>query len=737
MKLSDPFQMNDWQIIPFLKVVFTLHIIFLGLISLDFLGFSIPAIRQLISFLFIAFIPGILTLRILRLHNLGQIETLLYSVGLSIAVLMFAGFGMNMVYPFFGISDPLSPVLLIITMSGIVLILSALCYARDKDLAVPHIFYVDREDYPPICGLVLIPCISVLGTYLMNVHHNNVLLMFMIIVIALVALLIGFDKFIPPKFYPLAIFMLALSLLFHKSLITMNLWGWDIFHEYYLANLVIENSFWDSTIPYTTNAMLSIVSLIPVFSSICDMSPVWVLKIIYPFIFSFVPLGLYIAVQKQTYKKIAFFAMFFFISSFTFYSEMLALARQEMAELFLVLTILLMINKTMDRRKSLCLFTIFGASLIVSHYGLTWIYLFSLIAAWILLLFMENQKIQTFKKIVYSKIRRYVNNNQDNLNSMPVQLRTITLPYVLFFVIFTIFWYINFSGGSGIETIITIGEHIGTSISEDFLNPEAAQGLGIIVHETTSPLHTIYKYFHLFTIFFIVIGFLMLILNIILNRNKFRFENEYVVFSGINIMICVGGVTLPFFSSALNTSRLYQISLIFLAPFCIIGGLIVFNSIFKPFLKGNSYRAISIFFVFFLFFNSGFFDEIAPGESSSIALDSTKHEGTTDSELFNDRALSGAQWLYDMHDNPIYVDGNQYNLWRGFGDAQINSLPENTSGIRDDSYIYLGTYNIMKKQIQIKHREKAFKYDKYIDCLNIIQNTSKIFANGGAEVYYT
>ena len=515
MELSDPFQMNDWHIIPFLKVVITLHLVFLGLVGLDIFGFSIPALRQLISFLYIIFIPGILILRILRLHNLGPIETLIYSVGLSISVLMFTGFGMNMLYPLIGISAPLSPTLMIITISGIVIILSGLCYVRDKDFAFPHTINVRKEDYPLIFGLVLIPCMSVLGTYLMNAHHNNILLMIMIVVIALVALMIGFDRFIPAKFYPLAIFLFALSLLFHTSLISMNLWGWDIFHEYYIANLVIENSFWNSTGYGNVNAMLSIVSLVPFISSICAMSPVWVLKIIYPFIFSFVPLGLYRAVQKQTNEKIAFFAMFFFISIFSFYIEIPSLARQQMAELFLVLTILLMIDKTMDRRKNFCLLLIFGASLIVSHYAVTWIYLFSLIAAWILLFLMEKPRIQAFEKTICSKFRRYVNCYQENINSVSVRLRTITFPYVLFFVTFTLLWYITFSGGSLIDSIITIGERIVTSISEDFVNPEAAQGLGIIVKTTTSPLHTISKYLHLATIFFIILGILILIINTI------------------------------------------------------------------------------------------------------------------------------------------------------------------------------------------------------------------------------
>lgn len=733
MKLSDPFQMNDWPVIPFLKLVVAFYLFILGLITLDYYGFSIPILRQLISFLYIIYIPGVLLIRIFRLHNLGPVETLLYAVGLSIVVLMFTGCGMNLVYPFFGIQRPFSFIPMFITISVVILILCGLCYIRDKEFAIPHIMNIDRTDYPVIFSLLLIPCISVLGTYLMNTYYNNVLLMFMIVIIALVAILIGFDRFIPAKYYPLAIFILTISLLFHKSLISMNLWGWDIFHEYFLANIVIDNSFWDSTIRANTNAMLSIVSLIPFFSSICAMSPVWVLKIIYPIIFSFVPLGLFIAIQKQTNDKIAFFAMFFFISIFTFYSEMLALARQQMAELFLVLTILVMIDKTLDRRKSLCLLCIFGASIVVSHYGLTWIYLFSLIAVWILLIFSETSGIQALKEGIYSKIRRIIDNFPENSNPVALRPRTIILPYVLFFAMFTIFWYITFSSGSIIDSVVTIGERIINSISAEFLNPESAQGLKVIVKEATTPLHTISKYLHFMTIFFIVIG---LLISVII-RDKFQFENEYIVFSEINFLICIGGIAIPFFASALNTTRLYHITLIFLAPFCIIGGLVVYSSIFRPFLKWDPYRAISIFFVIFLFFNSGFIDEIATGKSSSMALDHTILESTTNSELYNDKEVAGAQWLSNVHNNVIYVDKNRLYLWNSFGYSQRTTLPENPNQIQGYSYLYLGTHNILEKNNTTLNDENNITYGPYVGSDKITQRLNKIFANGGVEVYYT
>ena len=115
MQLNNSFQMNDWEIKKFLKVIFTIQLAMWGVIGLDATGLQIPILREFIGFIYLTFVPGIIILRILKLHKLGNIETLLYSVGLSIASLMFTGLFMNTVYPLFGISGPISITPLIIT----------------------------------------------------------------------------------------------------------------------------------------------------------------------------------------------------------------------------------------------------------------------------------------------------------------------------------------------------------------------------------------------------------------------------------------------------------------------------------------------------------------------------------------------------------------------------------------------------------------------------------------------
>ena len=708
MQIENPFRMNDWEIKKFLYVIFAVQFAMWGTIGLDTIGLQIPILRQVIGFFNLSFIPGIIILRILKLHKLDNVETLLYSIGLSIALLMFTGFLMNMVYPFIGISNPMSLIPLIITISTVVLILCILSYIVDKEFSDPS--FIELRDIlsPPVLFLCTLPFLAIFGTYLVNFYQNNIILIFMFVVISLIVILIGFDKFIPTKLYPLTVFVIAISLLFHNALISMYIWGWDIHVEYYTANLVITNSMWDSTIYSNVNAMLSIVMLAPIISAITDMNLTWVFKIIYPLLFSLVPLGLYRVFQKQTDDKIAFLSVFFFMSLFVFYSEMLQLARQQIAELFLVMMILLLIDKDMNKVIKSVLLIVFAFSLGVSHYGLSYIFMASLIVVWVILYFYEQWKN---KKIIFD----------------------IKSSFILLYVTFVISWYMYISSSSSLNSIIYIGNHVAQSFFTDFLNPEFAQGAAILSKATVSPLHDVGKYLHLITQFFIGIG----ILTLIFNRSKMAFEKEYAAFSGVNFIILLCGIAVPFVASSLNTSRLYQISLIFLAPFCVIGGITFFNltigmsrSIKMKQYNNQLLKILSVFLVIFLLFNSGWVYEVAKDNPASISL------SAIDYPVFNEQEVTGAKWLNDVKAGGIYGDYFRWLLINSFEWGTVATLSNDLNKMKPNSYIYLGTFNIREETVLINHKKGVNSIREYINSSNITSNGNKIYDNNGSEVYY-
>lgn len=752
MIIDNPLQINDWEIKKFLKIVLSIQLAMWGAIGLDAVGLQIPIIRQLIGFVYLIFIPGITILRVLKLHKLGNIETLLYTVGLSITTLMFTGLLMNMVYPFLGISGPISTIPLIITISAVVLILCVLCYVKDKNFSDPSFIDIRSVLSPPALFLGMIPFLAIFGTYLVNFYQNNILLIFMIVVISATVILIGYDKFIPIKLYPLAIFVIAISLLFHNSLISMNIWGWDIQYEYYVSNLVMANSLWDSTIPLTVNAMLSIVMLVPIYSDIFGMSPVWVLKIIYPLLFSLLPLGLYRVFQKQTNDKIAFLACFFFVSINPFYFEMLALARQQIAELFLVLLILLIIDKNMNKVNRSILLIIFGISLVVSHYGLSYIFMGVLISAWLLLVLSENPEIRQLMNVFHSKYNRDI---EEKYTGNPILSKikdtTITSTFVLLFVVFTLTWYMNISSSSSFNTIVHIGNHIVSSIYTDFLNPEAAQGLKIMLAKPQlgiiSQISRIINYLNQI---FIIIG-----VSVLLQPKIMRFEKEYAMFSFVNLGILFAAISVPFFASALNMTRLYQITLIFLAPFGIIGGVAIFRTINK--IVGaawtdesmrRSVKVLSVYFVIFLLFQTGLVYYMVQGHSGSISISRegiNKYGSAEDKASFYtglnvfEQDVFSARW-FDRSvdqgvDTRVYVDyiSNHPLIGYGMMPGHNQILSGTTTTIEPGAFVYLGYPNVIENVA--RKRSEGVPFFNPTELSPFLMSINKIYVNGGSEIY--
>lgn len=729
---------NDWKIKKFLIFIFTINVAMWGVISLESMHSHMGLLRQIIGFIYLTLVPGACILRILKLHKLSNTEVISYSVGLSLAILMFTGLSMNIVYPHIGIHKPISLIPLLITISLIMLILCALSYIRDKNYINPGTYVnpgtinIGDALSPPALFLIAIPFISIFGAHLLNYKYNNIFLLLLIPILGVIAFLITYNLFIPAKLYAFAIYIIGLSLLLHGALISMYISGYDIHLELYLADLVRTNSVWDPEFVSNVNAMLSIVMLAPIYSIVLDLGLVWVFKVVYPIIFSLVPICLYRVYVTQTNSKVAFLSCFFFVSLFVFYSDMLQLARQQIAELFFVLLILLMINKNMDKTSKSFLLVVFGASISVSHYGLAYVYIIFVLLTLLILCFDGKYSMQ--------KIFGGMANSDDtsrNTNGI------ISPTFVIFFIIFTLGWYMYVTKSWTFFTIVQIGHNIVFSIISEFLNPDACQGLAIILDKKTSLLHDLFKYVHLLTLALITLGVISSLLSV--HKDITKFVHEYRIFSLISFTICISGIILPYFASSINTSRLYHLNLFILAPFCIIGGITIFWVICR--IVGLSFNEkhfeislplVSVILVIYLLFNTGWIFEIA-GQPIRPTLNST-----LDGPYFTDKEVSSAKWLVKVKSNdPIYADEYRRLLLYGLTWMQTREINNDQFKdiIADDAfYIYLGTLNVKEHRMIIRNTKGVVVDLKYMSLRDIFSDmfdgTNKIYANDGAAVYY-
>ncbi len=735
MHLPNPLQLNDWDNRRFFWTFQALQVAFIVVVCLDLVGYHIPIAREALAFLYVTFLPGVLVLKVLRLHGLGTIETALYSIGLSLAVLMFTGLAANTIYPLFGYMWPFSLEALFPMLIAVMQALLLLALARDREYSGPDPTVSVTPPGPAVPLLVLLPFLAIIGTYVRNTHHMVTYLFLLLVLIAVISLAIGFDRLIPPSCYPLAVYSIALSLLYHTSLISGYIWGYDIHHELHLVNGVLGSGLWDASIPYNTNAMLSVVVLVPTYSIITSMDPVWVFKIIFPLLFALVPLGLYHIFEKQTNARIGFLSVFFFVSFFTFYTEMISLARQQIAEIFLVLTILVMIDKAMDRVRWALLLGTFGIAMIVSHYGLSYIYLASLVPAWLLLVFSENLPVSIREKFSVAGDNPEPDPPAHRGAVPEVQARTLVLPYIFILAISAYLWYSTVAGGTAFATITGIGDKIVSALFVGALSPTTAQGMHILTTQAITPLHSLAKVVHVATQGLICVG----LLATLSGRKRWRIRPEYIAISLVFLLINLAGIVVPFFASSLNTSRLYHITLIFLAPFAVIGGITLYEAVVgripgvRSALSAKSvYPALAIFFTVFFLFNTGLIYQIADDRPTSIAL-----ETTGDKPVFNGREVGGAEWLLSTGSKrPIYVDGTRWWLLLGFDPDHQRYLPANASLIEPGSYLYFGTYNIVRESVRIEATEHAVTVAGYTGAERFTGNRDKIYDNAGSAIYY-
>lgn len=766
--------MKDWKIKDLVFLIVTAQIIYLFLIITEGAGLHIPIITEIIGSFIVLFVPGTLLLRILNVDIQSNGQILLYTVGTSIFILMFLGFLMNTIYPLIGFNKPLSSLSIIITINSFIISLCLMSYLVEKyrnqklngpltpERPIKNI-HIDNLPSPTPIFLVLLPILSILGVYMMNTYQSNILSIIVIILIGIFTFLMSTSK-ISTKMYPLIVFSFSVSLLLHMSLITSYIWGWDINVEYLLSNQIFMNSLWNANLFSNYNSMLSVVILAPILSSFIRMNLVWIMKIIYPIIFALVPLGLYYVYAKQTCPKIAFYSTFFFMILFTFYTEMLSLIRQEIAELFLVLLLMVLVNNKLNKTNKSVLAVIFGLSIIVSHYGLSYLLMIVLILSTVILYLIDRDvfklppihlskifglssigSIQPYdsgaygvnlpkgplESVIAEKIRKYEPVKRERL--------VVNLSFLALFTLSILIWYFYTSNSSIIDSLMGIGQSIISNLYT-FMDPNTTQGLSLVVNEQATPLKNLHKYIYLISQFFIFSG----IVTLFLRKDGMKFNPEYKALSYATFLILIVGILLPFFSSQMNTSRLYHIALIILSPFCIIGIIKItykLKLLTKINLKQERYiQIVSTFLIIFMFFDTGLIYAVTDqSQSTSIALNPN-----TDFPKFNDREVTAGNWLANhnyKNNGTVYADKYRSSVLNSMLPS-VKEIPPQLNTIElcskcNSSYVFLGTLNIDKNQILVENMVGAnvVLNQNYISPQEILKDRSKIYDDGGANIY--
>jgi uncharacterized membrane protein len=701
------------------------HILLYAVIILN-----IPIIKQIIVFIYLSFIPGVALLRLLNLNRTMIIEKILFTVGLSLAFLMFVGLIINELFFALHISMPLTSTPLLISLSFLTLVLSIVAYRQDLTTNQNrNDNFLNIKDLAPKSVLIIPLILGVVGSLYTNVY---VLSLMIISIVILFGLSIFSNRFSSVMSFPTLIFLVSLALTIQVLLTSRYIMGFDANAEFYVFKITANSGHWtllstNNNLISTVNlsGMLSVTILPTIYFSLMNCSGEVVFKSLYPFVFSLVPVALFAIYYRQFGKTASVLASIFFVSgSIVFYGvEPLSLDRQIIGTLFLALSILIIMNKSLSVGKRRLLLVVFGGALIVSHYSLFFIYLFIVISLYIIL-----------------RIKK----SQDNI----VDFRSLLSLFIIGF-----YWY-SYTNSilAAIKDSLT---HIYYNFVTDF-SVTSSRGLSGL-HPAGSNINfagDIYWIFYILVNLFLAIGVVRLLSGLLRKNKKWSIDLKYQIMIIISGFILLLSLIIPNLAPSLNFSRFYAITLLILSPCFVIGGELLVDlaatfvkrttekHFFEHIKKATKILLFAVIIGYFLT-QSGFVNLVAGAAPLSFPLDYSRASSSSDPIIqknFNsmyipEQSALSASWLFSHKVDSVGVFPNDISGFHAL--VSYGLIPDNLIFIITNStitlqsnYIYLGSLKIMNGAINSSISFNASQISSLLNQNNLI------YTNGISEIFY-
>jgi uncharacterized membrane protein len=616
----------------------------------------------------------------------------LYGIGLFIVGLMALGLAINTIGLLIGNQHPLNSMIIIPLFVIIVITLGLFNKKRIKNWIASW-----NIRFPiSVWLLILLPILAIAGAELVNATNNNLVLMIMLPLIVIVPVVCMFTKLIPSKYWGFAIWMMALSVLLHRALISQYLSGTDNIIELICSRITYNNEAWRTLTNWYSgyNTVLSITILPTMFSRIYSINVMWVFKVVFPVLLSFVPVIVYEIVKTQFKDKIALLSAFFIMAVYTFFTVTIMSDKQLIATILLAVFLLMLLNK-----EKWHWLAIIGLGICVSHYATAILF----VGLFIVVALVMRKKSYIIISLVLAVI--------------------------------TYAWYKLQGNGIVANQMSSISQSVGSVGSKDGMSNEIVR----LFTQGTPYLPPVLIGLYVISQIAIIVGFIIAIF-------KKMLKLEYAVLSVIFLGLLGLELVLPRLSNIIGLERIYIYCMMILAPF-------VFVAIYK--FTGWIFIAVLFISLFFLY-NVGFINQLQGKPlSDSIALSPDR----TDLPLFTAKELDGAKWLLDKQEN-IYSDNfGQYTFYYlGISDIEtlrvsnnvlffklIDGKPEvvTLDGMTIGSYIFLRKVNIDNNELTLHiyklNEEGTVQYsiNDLGDFTQVINSSKIVYENSDCKILQT
>jgi len=585
------------------------------------------------------------------------------------------------------------------------------------------------DNYLPV--LVLLPFLAAVAS---SLGIRNLMIATFLIIGSLVFLVVlKADVAVQDRVFPLAIGCMSLSLILSSNLVSNNLSGADIQVEFNIFQQVSKAGFWrpepmvyygSGSAPYYSALSISILPTI--IREVTWLPDATTLQFGSSILWALGPVVLYKLYRKFLEPRHAFVSVFLFMSYPTFYGEMIALARQEIAELLLIVLLCFLFYGTVRTTRARALIvTVLTFGIITAHYSIGYLTIAILGVSWIA-----------------PRISRKV-------SSLSMGLLLIGS------VVMAAGWYALAAGGVAALGLANFVSFTANHFLEDFINPNSRptmvlQALGL-ASVTPGLLHDLNRVTQYSVLFCMVVGFL-----VFLGKNqKSLTERQMIPLTVAGFCLLFASVIVPYFAAALNLSRFYSFALLFVSP-CFAYGAKGIESIFRSMvasLRGSIFRVqihsttlkawlliATILFSYFLF-TSGWAWAVGMDTPTSPILDRQRMATSPDlrvkASYFNAyiiaEDIAGTYWLTShlAPDRFLCADyASRYHVLTSYGGFSRESISAVPYACRLGNYVYLDIL-YTRYGIALQAPGNWTSYDLQLDTAL----GSRIFSNGATTIY--
>jgi uncharacterized membrane protein len=556
------------------------------------------------------------------------------------------------------------------------------------------------------------------------------------------------------------------------SLRSRFIFGSDIDIEYLLFQTTKNYGYWVNSdmLWGLYNACLSVTILPTVLSIVTNIDDHYIFKILFPIIFSFIPLGVYILSKRYSNKIFSYLAGLFFISFPGFYFTTPMHIRQGIAYLFFIL-IFLLLSKEDDLKSwfSKSILLIYGLGLTVSHYSTSFITLFLLTYIYVIVIIVK--KLVKSQKI--PKIFKYLTFSDQSLKIPALSFGILSILWLSNFLWYgiltnnlsTLNGFYNKTTSSLMNTLSDDMRGNSASLLAQFNinnhsdpNKDIQDYVSLIVSHNSDmaarALNTKYKIYAtspdllnnglnsklsqvIISIgesikklaqLFIIFGLLCFIY---LQVRRKKIYTVYVVAASGAILLIVSITLIPFLSILYSLERMYQQCLILLALPAVIG---CYNAL-KIIRNKNTLIFVTIFFCIYFLLYTGTIYTISGGYEPQVQFNNSgmEYEGL----YIHSQELQSIKWLSNFNSPNTLVYADSYNNRKiATFDKKLNLVYIELlipSEITNNMYVYLGYTNVTNNTGSAWLKSSQISYTIQNDFLD--ENKNLVYNNGGSKIY--